>query len=172
MSALKLAPREKRLIGVMALVMVGIVTMLLWQKSSEALTKSEKLLNQAKGHLSVATLYRETIISEREGQKIIQAKLKARSQSFDLYNFSNKCIAEGKLQDRASLQSVGLTSRDKAFDGVQITLKHISMQELMDFLLKMYGSNNLIMMKKMTYLRPSRDGNGLDCSLEMHSPKR
>ena len=172
MSDLKLAPREKRLISVMALVMIAIVTMLLWQKSSEALLKSEKLLSQAEGNLSEATLYRETMISGREGQKVIQAKLRARPRSFDLYNFSNQCITEGKLKNRASLQSVGLTSRDKAFDGVQITLKHISMQELMDFLLKMYGSNNLIMMKKMTYLRPSRDGKGLDCSLEMHSPKR
>ena len=162
MAVLNLAPREKRLIGSMLLVMVSLVTLLMYQKTSKALVKSENLLSQAEGHLSAATLYRETIISEREGQKVIQVKLKARSRTFDLYNFSNKCISELKLKDRASLQSVGLASKDKAFEGVRITLKNINMEELKDLLLKMYGSNNLIMMKKMAYLRPARDGNGLE----------
>lgn len=171
MSVMNLAPREKRLVGIMVLVMIALISWFSHQKVSTALKASEEQLELARENLSAATLFGETIISEREGQKVIQAKLIARG-SFDLYNFSNQCIASGKLQDRASLQSVGLPSKDKAFEGVQITLKNINMQELVDLLHKMYSSNNLIMMKKMSYLRASRDKKGLECSLEMHSPKR
>ncbi len=172
MSVLTLAPREKRLVGTMVLVMVGLVTLLMYQNVSKALKKSETQLADARDNLRSAKLFHETIISEREGQKVIQGKLNARSQSFDLYNFSNHCVAQGKLQSRASLQSIGMSSQNKAFDGVQITLKNINLQELVDLLHLMYSSNNLVMMKKMAYLRPSRDGKGLECSLEMHSPKR
>ena len=170
--AINLAQREKRLIGFMMLVMIGLVSFMTYQKVYKALAVSQVNLVQAQDNLLAARMFRETIISEREGQKVIQVKLNARARSFDLYNFSNKCLAELKLADRTSLQSVGLSSNDKAFDGVQITMKNISMKELIDLLHTMYSSNNLIMMQEMTYLRPSRDKKGLECSLKMLSPKR
>jgi hypothetical protein len=169
---LNLAPHEKRLITIMMCVMIGMVLFMSFRNKAEALADSESNLQTAQENFNAAQLFRETIISEREGQKVIRTKLKARSRSFDLYNFSNKCITDFKLQNRATLQSVGLSSRDKAFDGVQITLKGISLEELVNLLHTMYDSDNLIMMKKMNYLRPTRDKKGLECSLEMLSPKR
>lgn len=172
MSLLNLAPREKRLISIMMCVMVGLVLFMSHQKLSKALAESESQVQTAQDNFNAARMFRETIIGEREGQKVIRTKLKARSRSFDLYNFSNKCVTDLKLQNRATLQSVGLSSKDKAFDGVQITLKGISLEELVDLLHTLYASDNLIMMKKLNYLRPARDQKGLDCSLEMLSPKR
>ena len=122
--AVNLAQREKRLIGAMMLGMIVLVSFLTYQKVYKALAISQVNLVQAQDNLLAARMFRETIISEREGQKVIQVKLNARARSFDLYNFSNKCLAELKLADRTSLQSVGLSSNDKAFDGVQIFVQN------------------------------------------------
>ena len=70
------------------------------------------------------------------------------------------------------MQSKDLASKEGAFGGVQITLRNVSMKEIIDLMHGLYASNNLILMQRLTYLKPSPDGKGLECAVVMISPKR
>ena len=168
----KLAAREKRLITVMCMVMICMTVVPIYRNITAKHVQSVNWLTQTRERLDSVQVWRTDILSEREGQKVIQAKLNARAPSFDLYTSTNQWIQQTKLSGRADLQSKGLTSREGAFDGVQITLKNVNMNEILDLLHKMYSSENLITMQRMSHLRPSRDGKGLECAIVMIAPKR
>ena len=172
MAKLNLAPREKRLVAVMCTIMVGMTLIPIYRNIDGRYTQSEKQLISARERQEYAQMLRTEILSAREDQKVIQAKLRARAGSFNLYTATNQWIQQTKLSGRADLQSQGLSSREGAIEGVQITLKNVGMNEILDLLHKMYDSENLITMQQMPYLRPARDGKGLDCSIIMIAPKQ
>jgi hypothetical protein len=172
MAKSSLAPREKKLIGFMFTVMLCMTLIPIYKNVSTRHAQSENQLAQAIQRLDDTRIWRSAIVSDREGQKIIQAQLSARGGSFDLYGATSKWISDTKLDGRANLQSKGLTSREGAIEGIQITLAHVNMNEILDLLHKMYNSKNMITMQKMPYLRPSRDGKGLECAIVMIAPKR
>ena len=171
-SKLNLAPREKRLIAVMFVVMVGIAVVPVYRNIVRTHAQSAMQLAQAKERLQTAQMTHEAIVNEREGQRVIMQKMRARPANFDLYGFSRQTAKRFNLEGRADLQSKSMSGEEGAYDGVQITLRNIGMQELVDFTHALYASNNLIVMQRMSYLRPSRDGKGLECALVFIAPKR
>lgn len=172
MATLNLAPREKRLVAVMFTVMVCMTLIPVYRNVTAKHAQSLNQVAQVRERLESTQVWRAAIIGEREGQKVIQAKLGARAGSFDLYTATNNWITQTKLTGRADLQSKSLGGREAAFDGIQITLKNINMKEILDLLHAMYSSENLITMRAMPYLRPARDGKGLECAIVMIAPKR
>jgi hypothetical protein len=172
MSKLNLAPREKRLVAFMFTVMIAMTVIPIVRNVSSRHTSSVAQLRQAEERLVNTRILNEAIVSEREGQRVIQQKLNARPRNFDLYNFTQQLITREKLQGRADLQSKGGTARESAFDGVQVTLKNVSLKEIVDFTHGLYASNNLITMQRMSHLLPSRDGKGMECAIVMIAPKR
>ena len=172
MAKTSLAPREKRLIAIMFTGMVCMTLIPIYKNVTARHVQSENQLAQAKQRLEDARLWRSAIVTDREGQKIIQAQLSARDGSFDLYSATSKWISETKLDGRANLQSKGLTSPEGVVEGIQITMTHVNMNEILNLLHKMYNSKNMITMQKMPYLRPARDGKGLECAVVMIAPKR
>lgn len=172
MAKSKLAPRERRLITVMFMVMICMTTIPIYRSTAAKHLQSVNQLAQTVERLETVRMWGDAILGEREGQKVIQAKLDARAPSFDLYTLTNQWIQQTKLSGRADLQSKGMSSREGVFDGVQITLKNVNMNEILDLLHKMYSSENLITMQRMSHLRPSRDGKGLECAIVMIAPKR
>ena len=172
MAKVNLAPREKRLIGIMFVVMICIAVIPVYRNIVSRHATSVNQLRQAKENLQLAQMAHEIIVNEREGQRVILQKMRARPANFDLYGFSRNTAQQNKLEGRADLQSKSMSGGEGAFDGVQITLRNVSMAEIVDFTHALYASNNLITMQRMSYLRPSRDGKGLECSLVFIAPKR
>ena len=172
MAKLNLAPREKRLIGIMFVVMIGIAVIPVYRNIVSRHATSVTQLAQAKENLKLAQIAHELIVNEREGQRVILQKMRDRPANFDLYGFSRNTAQRLKLEGRADLQSKSMSGGEGAFDGVQITLRNVSMAEIVDFIHELYSSNNLITIQRMSYLRPSRDSKGLECSLVFIAPKR
>ncbi|HIA47004.1 MAG TPA: hypothetical protein EYN96_03305 [Candidatus Hydrogenedentes bacterium] len=170
MSKPNLAPREKRLVSIMFMVMICMTVIPIYRNIMANHVQSENQLSQSIERMETVRMWSDAILDEREGQKVVQAKLDARAPSFDLYTLTNQWIQQTKLSGRADLQDNGLKSREGVFDGVQITLKNVNMKEILDLLHKMYSSENLITMQRMSHLRPSRDGKGLECALVMIAP--
>lgn len=172
MSKMNLAPREKRLISIMFVVMIGIAVIPVYNNIMRRHASASDQVTQARQRLSAAQTMHEGIINAREGQRVIREKLRARTRNFDLYNFTQQSIRSNGLNGRAELQSKDLASKEGAFAGVQLTLRNVSMKEVIDLMHGMYASNNLILMQRLSYLRPSKDGKGLECAVVMISPKR
>lgn len=172
MAKINLAPRERRLLSIMLVVMIGMTITPIYRSISAKHELSITKLNEAHARLNEVTIYKSAILEEREGQKAIQSKLKTRPRSFDLYSSTNQWIKKAKIADRADLQSKGLNSREAAFQSVQITLNHVNMNEILNLLHEIYASKSLITMQRMAYLRPARDGKGLECAIVMTAPKR
>ncbi len=168
----KLAARERRLIMIMFSVMICMTIIPIYKNITAKHTQSMSQLAQTRERLESSEVWRTAILSEREGQKVIQKKLKARSRTFDLYALTNQWVKQTGLSGRADLQSRSPAANEAAFDAVQITLKNINMKELIDFLHTMYDSNNLVTVQRMAFLKPSRDGKGLECSIVMMAPKK
>ncbi|MFP6584868.1 MAG: hypothetical protein VCD00_20205 [Candidatus Hydrogenedentota bacterium] len=172
MPTMNLAPREKRLVSVMFVVMIAIAVIPVYRNITSRHATSVEQLAQADSRLESARVLQDAIINAREGQRVIQEKLRARPRNFDLYNFAQQSVRRVNLNGRADLQSKDLASKEGAFGGVQITLRNVSMKEIIDLMHGLYASNNLILMQRLTYLKPSPDGKGLECAVVMISPKR
>lgn len=172
MSKLNLAPREKRLISVMFVVMVCIAVIPVYRNIVAQHKTSVQQLAQAKERLATARLMHELIVNEREGQRVIMQKMRARPAGFDLFNFCSSTAKRFKIDGRADFQQKNMSSDEGAFEGVQISLRNVGMKEIVDFTHALYESNNLITMQRMSRLSPSRDGKGLDCELVFITPKR
>lgn len=172
MSKMNLAPREKRLIVIMFVVMIAIAVIPVYGNISTRHSSSREQLVQARTRLQEAQLLREEIVNAREGQRVIMEKLRARPGNFDLYGFTRQTLRQYKLEGRADLQSKSLSSSEGAFEGVQVTLRNVGMKDIIDFTHSLYASNNLITMQRLSNLSPSRDGKGMECSIVFIAPKR
>lgn len=171
MARRKLKRRELILIavGVVVLSVAG-----LWPAATNVSRKHDRArdqLEQARVRLSQVRELRSAIEEERRGHNAVTERIKARDKRFDLYSFTNKCLRDLELHNRAALQSRGSMFSGGGLDGVQLTLRGVSMEEIVNVLHVMYDSSNLITLQRLNHLRVARDGEGLDCQMTLMAPK-
>ena len=170
MAKLSLKRRERAvvLIGLVSLLFIGLTPVA--RNFNSDYERSASLLGQAEKRLKFAKDLRRAIEGDRSGQNAITERLLARKPRFDLWSFTTNCLRTLSLESRAELQSKRMFATGN-IAGIQLTLRGVSMQELVSLFHSVYSSQNLIVVQRLDYLRPARDGKGLDCLVTFITPK-
>lgn len=91
-----------------------------------------------------------------------------------MWSFLNTALAETELRDRANLERVKARTRDKEMAQyatmVELRLPGVTLEQLVKLLHRIYNSNNLVVLYKLDYLRPTSDNKGLECAATFLSP--
>jgi len=129
---------------------------------------------EAQFSLSQAALWRSEIVQARSSHDALSEYIDARGGNFNLLTFVNNTLSEHGLIERADFSNArpgvgGVPAGD--FEGVQLHLSGVSMEELIDFLHTLYDSGNLIVLSDLRYLRPADDGQGLDTEMTFFCPQ-
>ena len=169
MSKLNLKKREWTFIIVGVLVVSLAVVIPVVRRAKSAYEKSTAQVRQAENRLHDARDLRLLIEAERSGRKAIRERLAQRPGNFSLYSFANRCLLELDLKQRAKLNTEN--ARGSHLESAKLRLEGVSMEELVNFLHRLYDNNNLIVVQKLDHLRPARDGQGLDCYMTLMAPR-
>lgn len=168
MAGLNLRRREWLVIifGVMALGLIGAVP--ITQDLLKTYSRSSSQLKQAEVRLGKTRQIRKEVEAKRSGQKAILDRIRKRPARFNLWSFTDGCLRKLKLEKRASLERKRTLG---SLDRVQMTLKGVNMEEVVDLLHAVSASDNLIVVQTLDHLRPARDGKGLECQITFITPK-
>lgn len=120
----------------------------------------------------------EMMAQERQDlqrQEQLMDRIGRRPQGFDLWSFVNRTLREAKLHDRCQLENKQPSSRTiehaDNLSMVELELAGVKLEQLVDLLHQLYASKNVIALYKLESLHPAPDGNGLECSMTLISPK-
>jgi hypothetical protein len=78
-------------------------------------------------------------------------------------------LTRAGLADRMRLEKRGAASQ--SVEVVNVSLQGVGLAELTDFLHAAYGGGRPVALQQLDFLRPARDGKGLDCSMTLMSPR-
>jgi len=124
------------------------------------------------------TLAYETRLEEQQNRQRLEQlvdRLRARPRGFDLGAFMSKILRDTKLAERSELKSLPTNSRQFTFADnlsmVEVKLKSVSLEDLVDFFHATYAGKNLIVLHKMDSIRPAPGDKGLDCNATFIAPK-
>ncbi len=169
MPTLSLQKREKI---ALALGGIGVALILAYyaaQGPIKTYKRSEQWLVGARESLGTALLWRDQILADRSGQEAIRKRLQERGR-FDLWTFVDRTIRDTELQEQAKLQTSPMSSGNLA--EVILVLNDVNLVGLVDLLHRIYDGDNLVILRKMDYLRVDRrDSQGLECRMTFLAPK-
>ena len=167
---IQLQPREQRviIIGVACLVLIaafqlGRAPWRAYQASFQELAATESRLNETRlwfQFVSGAQAEQGALvelINEREGYTSLQAYIDSALRRHDLVR-------------RSSYESRPMPG-NPAMEAVSVSLRGVSMEELLDFLHGLYDGNSLLVLETLTRLGPSSNDQGLDCDMTVLSPR-
>ncbi len=168
MAGLNLRRREWLVIGigVVALGLIGVVPIA--QDLVKTYARSSSQLSQAKVRLLKTRQIRQEVEAKRSGQEAVLERIRKRPARFNLWSFTDGCLRKLALEKRASLERKRTLG---SLDRVQMTLKGVNMEEVVDLLHAVSVSDNLIVVQTLDHLRPARDGKGLECQITFITPK-
>lgn len=168
MARRELSLRERALILVALTVLLSIVAVPLARALSRNYNESRTELAQAQDRLQSATQLRQIVVEERAARELIAEKI-GRDVRFNLYEFVQSALTRAGMADRMRLEKRGAASQ--SMEVVSVSLNGVGLEELIDFLHGAYSGSRPVAMQQLDYLRPARDGKGLDCSLTLMSPR-
>ena len=125
-------------------------------------------LMQATRRLHDAAQLRQLIEENRAARELIAQRM-GRDERFSLYDFTQSALTRAGMGDRMRLEKRGAASQ--YLEVVSVSLNGIGMKELTDFLHAMYGAGRPVAMQQLDFMRPARDGQGVDCSMTLMSPR-
>jgi len=121
--------------------------------------------------LAMATLMKKEQEMRLESQEMLVVTLENRAAAFDLFSYLSNVLKETGLTtgDRALLENLRNRRDLENQPAVDLTLTRVTLEELVNFLHKVYASNNLIAVYKVDRLEAERTGQGLECKLTLIS---
>ncbi len=172
--ASRLNKRERIMVSAGVACVIFVVFYHISQGPLQAYRDTQAEYEDAQYALAQAQMWKADILHARSTQEALERQLSARGRRFDLFTFFNSTLAEKGLLERANISNAragvgGIPSGD--FAGVQLTLNGVSMEELIDFLHRVYASDNLILLSELAHLRPARDEQGLESQMTFFSPQ-
>lgn len=170
MAKRKLQPRERIAVIAGGIIVLFIILYTPLDKAWSAYEKSQTNLVAAKKRLADVKQWRTEIDAEREGHQAIDARIKARGPRFNLYTFASNGIRKHGLESKAQIENKRSIATGGRLSEVQITLTSVTMEEFVELLHDLYAANNLIILRKLDYLKVSRTGKGLDCRVSFLAP--
>ena len=171
MANLKLQEREKRMLVGGAIAAVVIVGYLVGEGPLRVYGESEQKLEQARDRLKQARAIHNSVVRKREEDAVLQQSM-AGKPGFDLLTFVNGVVREGGLSTRANIDNNNrAVTGSSGLASVRVGLRGVSLAELVDFLHKIYGSGNLVVLHNLDQLVPAADKQGLDCEMVFVAPR-
>ena len=135
-------------------------------------------LEDTRSRLAELTMAKNEEMQRLKNQEELTARLKARKPDFTLFSYLNTVLTDNGLKDRADLKEVHPNPNDKKntlgqdVTSVQLTIKGVSLKELVDLLHTIYASENLVVMERLDSLQAAPDNHGIDCTLVLLTPKQ
>lgn len=166
---LNLDPRERLAlfcgIGALLLVIFLLIYIPIGPRATHA--QSADRLEALQYELQDAELTKLETQDALERQQRLIELLEDRPDSFDLYAFIESTLDEMDLrtEGRASLEIYRTRNSSANQPMVQLSLEGVSLDELIEFLHKIYNSKNLIALYKLDELAPAANDRGLNCSM-------
>lgn len=163
---------------VIAVVLIIVMAIFIRIGPLKKYRQSQAGLRDLQSQLSVLKSAKEEELARLEKQKILMDRLQQRKPNFDLWSFVNSTLAETQLKDRAILEQAKATGRrsEKKYNAESVTLVRlrltaVPLNDLVEFLHRIYASNNLVVIYELKHIKPASDGKGLDCEVTLLSPK-
>ena len=100
-----------------------------------------------------------------QSQQALLNRLEARPASFDFFAFVQTLLTQSGLGNNSALEQHTTRGGTEKQPMVRVELEGVSLEQLVDFLHRMYASENLVGMYQMSRLRPAKNNKGLDCDL-------
>ena len=170
---LKLDLREQ--LGLVAgLVAFTLVVMLLIYIPSgpmEEYTRSQKNLRQLRNELRLTRLMKLEEQERLRSREKLMEQLAARPSGFNFFSFVNSVLAHSDLTERAQLENYRRPGGSAKQPMVELMLERVSLEELINFLHKLYASENLVVLYKLDHIEPANDERGLNCRMVLATIK-
>lgn len=168
----KLQRREKVFLGIGGIALLLIGLFLLGQGPMEKYRRSATMLSAAKTRLQEAQLWNAEIETARQQVNAVKQQI-AQQGGFDLWTHIDGVVKALSLGSRADISSKrgAASPTENKVAAVELQLKGVNRQELVEVLHKISANDYLIILDKVDYIRPAKDGKGLDCRITFLSPK-
>ncbi|HIJ74374.1 MAG TPA: hypothetical protein HPP83_09760 [Candidatus Hydrogenedentes bacterium] len=172
MAKFKLQGRERTVV-ICGLVAVALVVVLqLGRAPWREYKRSAVNVKMARERLAEVKTWAMEVAGERGEQEALIKRLQERSRRFDLYSFVSSILTDNGLLERgAALQTMNTFPSASNVAEVEMTLKGVSLEELVDVLHAIYDGDNLVALYKLDTLAPALDEKGLDCRMIFVSPR-
>ncbi|MCK5862823.1 MAG: hypothetical protein KAH38_10080 [Candidatus Hydrogenedentes bacterium] len=159
--------REKMALalGLLATVLALVLAIYVPLVPRKGYIKSQGNLSALKQDYELQIMYKMDEGDRLQQQKALMEVLGKRSPDFSLFTYVDTILTSTNLRARAQLEQYRPRNVSPKQPMVQLHLQGISSQELVDFLHKIYGDNNLIAVYKLDYLRAAANDQGMDCDI-------
>lgn len=168
MAKLNLKKRDIILIAA-GMVVLALIAVIQARAFAQEYDRAKSNLELAARNLEEAREMRFYIEEERAGQRAVNKQIRARRAYGDLFSFMNRTLRSLDLVNRGTLANA--PQRGTSLEGVKLTLRGVSMEELVNLLHDVHASKNLVAVSSLNFLRPARDGKGLDCEMIFVAPR-
>ncbi len=171
MAKLNLENREQRVVAVGAIAAVLIVGWMLARGPLDTYRQSKEDLRTAAENLETTRLLHGEILKARNNEELIRKQI-ARRGNLDLSSFVSTIVREKGLYERnAEVKAFQRVFKSDKLVAVQVELKGVSAEELLDVLHRIYSSENLVVLHKLDWIKLALNQQGLDCNMVFFSPK-
>ncbi|HNZ18107.1 MAG TPA: hypothetical protein PLB67_13655 [Candidatus Hydrogenedentes bacterium] len=176
MAKIAMQKREKMVVLIGAVVVAVIVSQWLFSNRGpfRMYHQSIREVEAARLRLQDAQVVRDEALGRLQSNVALEAKLRSRG-AFGLYSHVDRALQAQNLKGgqgaRATLETQNTAVRSGAFEAVKLHLEGVSMEELLDLLLRIHSGENLIVLDRLDELRPADDGRGLVCDMVLVAPR-
>jgi Tfp pilus assembly protein PilO len=151
--------------AVLVLVMLGY-----WLSSGpwNAYVRAQRQYEAAQRNVRAAEQYAAQIEELRRDQYALSSLLDQRPADFDLWTIVWRKVQANDLVERAEVNNEPTIMTNAS--GVNLRLRGVSMEELVDLLYDIHTADRLISLHEVE-LQPASDGEGLQCRLTLVTPR-
>jgi hypothetical protein len=171
--AIQLEAKDRSLVSVCGLAVFIVLLAAWWVPSGprRAYAQSMQALAAAQAELETTQLMKAEETMRIESQQSIREALRVRPASFNFFTLVDQTLTEAQLKERAELNRARAGNQDTPQEMLELRLSGVSLEELVDFLHRIYEKNSLVAVYQMNFLRPARDGRGLECNITLATIK-
>ena len=149
----------------LALFVVGLMAWWVPTGPRKQYLDSKAALAGAKEELELSQLLKLEEEMRVASERPILERLRTRPATFNFFTLIDQTLSEAKLKERAELNKVRVSNEDSPQELLELRLNGVTLEELVDFLHRVYEKQSLVAVYQMNYLRPGRDGKGLECNI-------
>ncbi len=171
--SIQLQNRDRSWLAVAGLALFVVALLAYWVPAGprKAYLESVIQLSGAKDELETTQLLKLEEELRIQSQQSIRDQLRARPTGFNFFAEVDRTLTDAKLKERAELNKSRVSKEDSPQEMIELRLSGVSIEELVDFLHKVYEKNSIIAVYQMNYLRPASDGRGLECDMTLATIK-
>jgi hypothetical protein len=166
----QLQKREKYFLMACAAFVAVVVLYFGLQGPVQAYQRSQTDAAAARQRAETARAIRDEVVRTREAYEEFRKTIAGRA-GFDLWTFLYGEIQSAQLGERATLANKAGVLAAGQVDAVEVTIRGVSMEELVEFLHRVYSSEQYVVLHELAQMEPARDGQGLDCRMTFLAPK-